>query len=530
MQPLRVDRFLRTVALIGLMLWLCTLAAAAEHTQRSQHSQNKEPAKQLDAILARPDVARGFWGVEIEELDTGAVVYSHDADRLFVPASNAKLFTTAAALALIGPGYRFRTTVESATVPDKYGRLSGDLVLVGRGDPNLSGRALPFNLKTERPLPPTHVLEEIADQVVARGVKVIDGDLIADDSFFADERFGEGWSWGDLVWQSGAPVSALAVNDNVAFVNILPGEHAGDHAFVRVSPFAEYFHIENRVLTTAPGSGPRKLGVQREPGSRHIEIWGTIPLDDPGTSEALGVEESAEFCARLFAELLAKRGVVLYGRTRARHLAASSLDANAAANPPSVAVEAPPVARPTVVLAEHLSQPLGQDIRVTNKVSQNLHAEVLLRLLGREKGASPSVAGGLDVLRNFLAQADIRPEEYALYDGSGLSRQDLVSPRATVKLLRYAARQSWGTEYIESLPLAGVDGTLAARFKALPAAAILRAKTGSLDHVNALSGYLTTSSGQRLVFSIFANNSNLAGKSASEIIDEMVSQAERLKN
>ena len=217
LQP-RVRSSLRTVAWIGLVLWLGTLSAVG-----AQHKE-KDLAKRVDAILSRPDVARGFWGVEIEELDTGRVVYSHDADRLFTPASNTKLFTTAAALALIGPDYRMRTTAESATLPDKHGRLSGDLVLVGRGDPNLSGRSLPYNLKTQRPLSPAHVLEEMADQVVAHGVKVIDGDIVADDSFFVYERYGEGWTQDDLVWEWGAPVSALAINDNVVYVNILPAD------------------------------------------------------------------------------------------------------------------------------------------------------------------------------------------------------------------------------------------------------------------------------------------------------------------
>lgn len=531
MRQTRVDRSayrsLRTAALIGLMLWLCTLAAAA--ADNAQRPPSKELAMQVDAILARPDVVRGFWGVEIEELDTGSVVYSHDADRLFTPASNTKLFTTAAALALIGTNYRFRTTVESATAPDKYGRLSGDLVLVGRGDPNLSGRALPFNLKTERPFPPTHVLEEIADQVVARGVKVIDGDLVADDSFFVYERYGEGWALGDLVWQSGAPVSALAINDDVAYVNIIPAERPGERAFVRVSPLAEYFQIENHLLTFPAGSGPRKLSIQREPDSNRLEIWGSIALDDPGVNEALAIEEPAEFCARLFWDLLAKRGVIFHGRIRARHLPVSA--AFAAANPTSHGdAQTPPVSQTPVVLAEHLSQPLGLDIRVTNKVSQNLHAEILLRLLGRQRGAGASVAGGIEVLGGFLAQAGLVPEEFAFYDGCGLSRDNLVSPRATAKLLRYAAKQSWGAEYIESLPLAGVDGTLTARFKDFPAAAVLRAKTGSLDHVNALSGYLTTASGRRLVFSIFGNNHTLAGKKASQVIDEIIREAERLQN
>ena len=584
MRYLRLRGSLRTLAWTGLLLWLCTVAASA--------AQHKELARRVDAILARADVARGFWGVEIEELDTGEVVYSRDADRLFSPASNTKLFTTAAALALLGPNYRFRTTVESATPPDPYGRLSGDLVLVGRGDPNLSGRTLPYNLKTERPLSPTHVLEELADQVVARGVKVIDGDIVADDSFFVYERYGQGWSQEDLVWEYGAPVSALAVNDNVVYINISPAPRAGERALVALSHFAGEYQIENRILTSPAGSGPRKISLQRQPGSNRVQIWGSIPLDDPGTSEALAIEEPAEWSARLFSVLLAERGVALHGRTRARHLDMAELGTIPVKTNPLPSGGEPtgggavngssagsvPVAgglvdgvpqngglgdhglgnhglgnhglgnhglgnhglgdngqalqlRPQpVVLAAHDSPPLGLDIRVINKVSQNLHAEMLLRLLGREQGASGSVAAGLEVLRGFLTQAGLLPEEFVFYDGSGLSRLNLVSPRATVKLLRYAASQPWGAEFIDSLPLAGVDGTLAARFKTLPAGALLHAKTGSLDHINVLSGYLTTAAGQRLVFSIMGNHHTLAGRQAADVLDEIVSEAERTRN
>jgi D-alanyl-D-alanine carboxypeptidase/D-alanyl-D-alanine-endopeptidase (penicillin-binding protein 4) len=500
------------------------------------------------------------------------VVYSRDADRLFSPASNTKLFTTAAALALIGPNYRFRTTVESATPPDPYGRLSGDLVLVGRGDPNLSGRTLPYNLKTERPLSPTHVLDELADQVVARGVKIIDGDIVADDSFFVYEPYGQGWPQEDLVWEYGAPVSALAVNDNVVYVNISPAPRAGERALVALSHFAGEYQIENRVLTSPAGTGPRKISLQRQPGSNRVQIWGSIPLDDLGTSEALAIEEPAEWSARLFSELLAERGVALHGRTRARHLDMAELGIiPVKTNPPPSggeltgggaingrSVGSVPVAGglvdgvpqngglddlglgdnglaltllpQPVVLAAHDSPPLGLDIRVINKVSQNLHAEMLLRLLGREQGASGSVAAGLEVLRGFLTQAGLLPEEFVFYDGSGLSRLNLVSPRATVKLLRYAASQPWGAEFIDSLPLAGVDGTLAARFKTLPAGVLLHAKTGSLDHINVLSGYLTTAAGQRLVFSIMGNHHTLVGRQAADVLDEIVSEAERTRN
>jgi D-alanyl-D-alanine carboxypeptidase/D-alanyl-D-alanine-endopeptidase (penicillin-binding protein 4) len=520
MRHSHVGCILRTVALVGFVFLLGTPPAVA--------APHRNLAKRIGAILARPEAARGFWGIEIEELNSGRVVYSHDADRLFAPASNMKLFTTAAALALIGPDYTFRTTTESATQPDTHGRLSGDLVLVGRGDPNLSGRALPYTLHTERPLQPAHVLEELADQLVTRGVKVIDGDIVADDSFFVYERYAAGWSQDDLVWEWGAPVSALAINDNVVYFNVLPADRVGERAFVTISPFAEYYQVENRVVTTAAGSGPRKIYMQREPDSNRIEVWGTIPRDDAGYGTSLAIEEPAEFCARLFRELLARRGIVIYGQTRTRHTTLASLGniTPAAVTPMGGGVAETPAAR-TVVLAEHNSLPLGMDIRVINKVSQNLHAEMLLRLLGHEKGSSGSIAGGLEVLRGFLLLADVHPEEYAFSDGSGLSRQNLVSPHAIVKLLRYAATQSWALQYMDSLPVGGWDGSLAQRFIKLPTSASLHAKTGSLDHVNALSGYMTTESGEQLVFSILLNNHNLTSKQAVEILDEIVREAEQ---
>src|SRR6266480_4114152 len=207
------SRFL--ASLICILLALPLQAAAAK-----PHVSLK---KQIETILSQPDLARGFWGIEIASLANGKVLYSFNADKMFTPASNTKLFTTAAALALIGPDYKFRTTVETNGSLDKYGRLSGDLVLIGRGDPNLSGRELPYNTHTQRDADAVRVLEKLADELAQKGVKYVDGDIVADDSYFAFERYGEGWSQDDLIWADGAPVSALSLNDNVVFVNILPG-------------------------------------------------------------------------------------------------------------------------------------------------------------------------------------------------------------------------------------------------------------------------------------------------------------------
>jgi len=505
----------RPYLLAVLWLLLATQLHAASH---------KSLASRISAILSQPDLARGFWGVEVVSLSSGKVLYGQNADKLFTPASNTKLFTTAAALALIGPDYNFRTTVETNGTLDKHGRLTGDLVLVGRGDPNLSGRHLPYTLRTERNNHPIQVLEQLADELVQKGVKYVDGDIIADDSYFAFERYGEGWSQDDLVWGDGAPVSALTINDNVIFVNILPADRAGERAFVNITPFADYYRIDNRIITTPAGTG-RKIFINREPGSTVLTLWGNMPLDDAGADEALAIEDPAEFAASLLRQLLETRGIAVYGRQRTRHTDLASLStftitASAPArggDQPSRALQSQPL-----VLASYQSKPLIEDLRVINKVSQNLHAEILLRLLGREKGTAGTVEGGLEVLRGFLNKAGVPGDQYVFYDGSGLSRQNLATPHSVVQLLRYAASQPWGASFRDTFPVAGVDGSLSDRLKNIDAQGRVYAKTGSLGGVKTLSGYATTDRGERVAFSILSNNFNLPTKRVTDAIDAIV--------
>jgi len=504
--------------------------------------QDRPLEDRIAAVLGAPDLARGFWGIEVVSLSsertsektsdkwsdkvTGKTLYSQNADKLFTPASNTKLFTTAAALALIGPDYKFRTTVETTGTLDRYGRLNGDLVLVGHGDPNLSGRELPYDLKTQRNDDPIQALEGLADALVQKGVKFIDGDIVADDSYFAFERYGEGWSQDDLVGEDGAPVSALTINDNVVFVNTLPADRPGEKAFVSVTPFADYYRIDNRIITTPAGTG-RKFFANREPGSTVLKLWGNMPLDDAGAKEALAIEDPAEFAAGLFRQLLEKRGVVIYGKQRTHHtelasLSTFSVTASASSHGGSDGQSRPLKTDQPVTLASYESKPLLQDVRVVNKVSQNLHAEILLRLLGRERGNAGTVEGGLEVLGGFLTQAGISSDQYVFYDGSGLSRQNLVTPHAIVQLLRYCLTQPWGADYKTTFPISGVDGTLWDRFNSPRLQNRVMAKTGSLGGVKALSGYATTDAGQVVVFSIMSNNFNLPAKRVTDAIDQIV--------
>lgn len=489
-------------------------------------------AARINAILETKEAQRAHWGIRVVSLDTGKTIYARHDQQLFTPASNTKLFTTAAALVGLGPDFKFRTTVESAALPDKLGRIAGDVILVGRGDPNLSGRQLPYQGRTERTAGPLRALDLLADQVAERGVRYVDGDVIADDTYFVFERYAEGWSQDDLLWYYGAPVSALSVNDNTLFLEVLPGEKPGDPALVKLDPFEGYYRVENRIITvdrrapqrSAGGGdeegGSRRIRVNREPGSLTLELWGRIPVDDSGAHEMLAIEDPAQFAARYFRDALQRRGVVVYGQAGVTHLRPIDLQTPA---PVGAAT------RPRVVMATVESLPLLEDLKVISKVSQNLHAEMVLRTLGQERradiGRNPpgSTAAGLAAMKAFLTRAGIPEDEYNFTDGSGLSRQNLVTPAAVVRLLTYMDKSAHREKWLDLLPVAGVDGTIADRFKETPAAGNILAKTGSLGHVNALSGYATTASGERLAFSIFVNNHNLRGGRSTLLVDSIAS-------
>jgi len=480
--------------------------AAPDRAQDKQAAAQAEPRADLprfrarvEATLAEAGADKGYWGVLIVDAKTGEVLFALNPQRYFIPASNTKLFTTALAMATLGPDYRFRTTIETRGTVNRNGRLRGDLVLVGRGDPNLSNRKFPLGKEVERDGPPEKILAELADAVVARGVRQVEGDVVADDSYFAYERFPSGWAIDDMLWRDGAAVSALAINDNSLFLELRPGKRERAPASFRVEPWADYYKIQNEITTGPPGS-EQKLKVSREPGSRVFVLSGTIPLKAEPHTLALAVEEPVEHAAHLLKRLLEARGVRVRGQTRARHVPEMS-------------------PRTGAVLAEHTSVPLIEAVRVVNKVSQNLHAELLLRAAVRERTGATDTEAALKFLQDFLKGIGIEEGDVILFDGSGLSRRNLVTSQAVVKLLAYVSQQPWAEAFRSTLPIAGEDGTLADRMKGTPAADRISAKTGSLDHVRSLAGYATTVHGAQIVFSIFGNNHNLRGKAATAIVD-----------
>ncbi len=470
----------------------------------------------VEAALKEAHAEQAYWGILVTDRKTGGVLYELNADHFFTPASNAKIFTTALALATLGPDYRFRTTLESMALLGSDGRLAGDLILIGRGDPDLSNRKFPYAGTEEREGPVEKVLAEMADAAVAKGLREVDGDIVGDDSYFPYDPYPADWAAGDLFFRFGAPVSAIAFNDNTISIEIRPGAHVGDSATVITEPAAALDSFGHEIAT-GPGGVEPDLAVVRQPGVDFLLLRGTIPLEHSPVTLDLAMTAPAETAALALKQMLEARGVRVTGRIRVQH--APPPETSAAGEPILSRSSQPPPDPEAVIFAEHFSPTLLETIRVTNKVSNNLHAELLLRAVGREKLGVGSTAAGLRVEQDFLRQAGIAKGDVSLADGSGLSRGDLVTPRAVVASLQYVSRQPWGEDYISTLPVAGTDGTLENRMKNSAASGLIHAKTGEVEHVRALSGFATTQRGEHLVFAIFYNNNPQRGPETSAVID-----------
>ncbi len=443
-------------------------------------------AARAEPLLGTAPASKGEWGLLIVDAESGETLYEQNADKYFLPASNMKLFTTALALAKLGPEFRFHTTLETRGALSSEGVLSGDVVLVGRGDPNLSNRKFPYELKEEFEGPQEKALVELADALAAKGVGEISGDVIGDDSYFPRERYPNGWEIDDMVWEYGAAISAIVVDDNTVAVTLTPGEQAGTPVQAAVNPSTPDFTVENDVTTSA-AEVKSDLTLTREPGSNLVVVKGSLPAKSAPRKLVLAIEEPAQHAAVLLRRLLEERGIKVAGVARVNHAQTES-----GGDP--------------AVLAEHVSVPLGDAVKLINKISQNLHTEMLLRTVARQVGAWTTPDELMQVPTEFYAAAGITPGDVIQTDASGLSRHDLVTPRAIVTLLNFAQKQPWFGPYFASLPVAGTDGTLEDRMKNTLAAGRIHAKTGSVEHVRTLSGFAETPGGRRLIFSFLSNN------------------------
>jgi D-alanyl-D-alanine carboxypeptidase/D-alanyl-D-alanine-endopeptidase (penicillin-binding protein 4) len=433
----------------------------------------------LNAIInSSPISARASLGMHVVDLKTGKTLYARNENHLFLPASNMKLATSAVALSRLGPDYRFITRV--------VGEASGDITLVGGGDPSLSWRPYPYQ-KDAPPLNPLYAIEELAGQLVARGLKRVDGDVVGDDRLYPWAPYPPTWSVDDAIGSDGAPVSALSLNDNTIAITVRPGGAPGDPALLELNPPLEYFAIDNRVTTTTANGG--RVRVSRASGSNQLLLWGSVPAKG-ATALYVAVDDPALFAAHALYDALVRRGIRIRGRPVARHR--------------SVFEDDSPVNGET--LAARASPPLSQLLQVVDKVSQNLHAEMLLREVGRVTRQSGTREAGLEELSAMLAAAGVAPDEFRLEDGSGLSRNAQVTPRALTRLLASLHGSTHWDTWLSLLPVGGEDGTLASRMCCTPAARSIRAKTGTLARAVNLSGYAESRTNGMLAFSILVNN------------------------
>lgn len=467
---------MRTAPALPALALAAAVALVPVSARTVEAAQRGRLQRGLDAILDAPRFAHAWWGVEVRNLRSGAVVYARNPGRNVKPASTLKLVTTAAVLDAMGPDARIRTTVETAGRLDGLGRVLGDVYLVGGGDPNLSGRFTEGR--------PAAVLEEMADALRQQGVRRIEGRLVGHEGLFSGDRRGDDWSWGDLVWGYGAEVSALSFNDNVASVTVTPAEREGDPIAVDRVPVSEYYTVTSTAVT-GPRGGPRELTLKRDFGSNHIRLSGAVAAGSAPQILTVAIEDPARYAATVFAEVLAAKGIQV------------TLGVDTSTQPLPAGLR---------VLAAHESEPMAEIVKVVNKMSQNLHTEMLLRLLGAKVKGEGTVEAGHAVADEFLRRLGVVPESWDVQDASGLSRSNLVTAHGMAGLLAGMERHRFAAAFRDSLPVAGVDGTLETRMAQPPARGNVAAKTGSIRHVNALGGYVASRSGDRFAFYAAVNH------------------------
>jgi D-alanyl-D-alanine carboxypeptidase/D-alanyl-D-alanine-endopeptidase (penicillin-binding protein 4) len=473
-----------------------TAPASTPPPVKPSDSISKQPAdvalaREIDRAIETSELTRARWGVFVMSMKDGRVLYSRNGDRLFTPASNMKIYTTAVALDLLGADYRWRTSVYADKQPDAGGLIEGDLTLYGRGAPDLDTKK---------------GLVSLADQLYARGLRQVRGNIVGDESYFRGELYGLGWQWNDLQWYFGAEPNALTIDENSVELTIAPANKVGSSATLTMNGGGNYIHLTNHT-TTAERDAPTTIGISRGLSDKELLVWGDFPSGGRPFSAALSVPKPSLWAATLFKDALIARGIKVQGEARGRDFRAAVSEKF----DPQKAFE----------IAQENSAPLSEIVRHTNKESDNLYAELILRTLGKERGGTApdpdprknrergDDEAGTAVIKSWLDRNAVSGDELAIRDGSGLSRLDLVTPEATARLLVAISRTNSATVFHDSLPVAGRDGTLRGRL--LREAGRVFAKTGTLTYDHSLSGYAVTPDREVLAFSIFCNDASGPG-------------------
>ena len=443
----------------------------------------------LAEIFDDTTFAHAHWGVEIRSLTTGETLYSRNAGRMFMPASNVKLFTGAAALATLGPEFRYRTEIFASGDVEPDGTLRGQLLVRADGDPTTSGRFYDD---------PRDRFAGWADSLRAHGISRIAGNVVAVDDGLDDQTIGAGWGMYPQSATYAAEFSGMMFNESAVQVALYPGE-VGDTGVVRLHPATGYVDVLNRTRTVAAGESGSIRVIPRGPGAG-IVVEGDVTADGGPQRQNVGLPDPTAYYVTALRETLVERGIAIDG---------ASL----------TAVDEAELGRARLLFA-YRSPPMGEVVTAMMKPSQNQLAEVILKTVGREMRGRGSASAGISVVDSLCAAWDLPTERLLMRDGSGLSRYNLVAPTLTTSLLDHLRRQPIPGEWEESLPIAGVDGTLRNRLRETPAEGRVRAKTGTLGTVRALSGYLTTASGEEIVFSTMINGHLRTAADVDRVVDE----------
>lgn len=466
-----------STALVGLVTAGATVLAGQAGGGVAKAEPAGDPAltSAVDRLLDDPRLASATVAVQVRDANTGEVLYDRGSDLRVLPASNLKLLTSAAAVDGLGEDHRFTTAV-LATEGPRGGALASDLYLRGGGDPTtLAGD-----------------YRKLAADLAASGVKTVAGDLVADDSYFDEVPLGTGWSWDDEPYYYSAPVSALTVapdtdyDSGTVIVRVAPGP-VGAPAVVTTQPATGVLDVVNRSTTGAAGT-PDTLSVERRHASNTVVVSGSVPVTAGASNEWVALQDPTAYAADVFARALNAEGIRLTGDVREGRTPAGA-----------------------DVLASHDSMTVGELLTPYLKLSNNMHAETLVKALGAETSGTGSWSAGLAAVRRYLTAEGVDVGNTRLVDGSGLSRMDLVRAEDVTDLLVAARDEPWFDTWYDALPVAGnpdrfTGGTLRNRMRNTPAANNLHGKTGSLTGVTALSGYVTNADGRELVFAMISNN------------------------
>lgn len=479
-----------------LLLSITFSACAAKAPAARAHGVSPADAyeqlhRDLDALFGAPAVAHAQWGVTFASVRDGRTLYSLNAGRFMVPASNQKLLTAVTAAERLGWDFRFTTRLLATSSIGPDGTLDGDLIVVSDGDPSINPR------HPER----WRAFDDWAAALRAKGLRIVSGRLIGCDDAFEEPGWGIGWAWDNLHFGYGAPATALQYNENQVEVTVGPGLEPGARAIITTSPYGSGLVIDHDVTTVASG-GETTVSIGRVPGSPYLLVRGQVPVDARPVTLTAAVDNPTRFYLTALREALARHGI---------YVAGGLVDADDLQPPLSL--------DDATVLVEDRSPPVAELLDVMLKWSRNIYAEtLLLAAAGSEPPASGTKA--LDAMRETLLRFGLGEDAYLPRDGSGLSRYDYVTADALKHLLmRLRDDPAYAERFESTLPVAGISGTLASRMKGTPAEGRVRAKTGTLSNVRALSGYLTTLQGETIVFSMLANNFRVPTAEIDEIMD-----------